>query len=71
MEKELGRFLVVFGAVLVLIGLVFTFSGRIGLGRLPGDISVHRGNFHFYAPLGTCLLLSIVLTVLLRLVSNR
>lgn len=36
--------------MLVLVGLVFWLGGRLGLGRLPGDISVSRGNFRFYAP---------------------
>lgn len=69
--REIGRYLMVFGAVLVVTGLLFTFGGRIGLGRLPGDITITRGNFRFIAPLGTCLLLSLVLTVILRLVGNR
>lgn len=71
MERELGRFLMTLGAVLVLVGLVVSVGERLGLGRLPGDISLSRGNVRFYAPLGTCLLLSIVLTVVLRIVSNR
>ena len=68
MERELGRFLLVLGVVIALVGVVLYFGGRIGLGRLPGDISVERGNFRFYAPLGTSLLLSIVLSVVLTLI---
>lgn len=65
---ELGRLLLVVGAFVVLIGLVFLVGGRIPfLGRLPGDISFSRGNTHFYFPLATSLLLSVVLTVLLNL----
>jgi hypothetical protein len=65
---ELGRLLVVAGAFVVLIGLVFMLGARIPfLGRLPGDISFSRGNTHFYFPLATSLLLSVVLTVLLNL----
>jgi hypothetical protein len=67
-ERELGRFLLVLGVVIALVGVVLYFGGRIGLGRLPGDISVERGNFRFYAPLGTSLLLSIVLSVVLTLI---
>jgi Protein of unknown function (DUF2905) len=66
-ERELGRFLVVFGVLLALVGVALFFGSRIGLGRLPGDISVTRGNFRFYAPLGTSLLLSILLSVVLSL----
>jgi hypothetical protein len=67
-ERELGRFLLVLGVVIALVGVVLYFGGRIGLGRLPGDISVERGNFRFYAPLGTSLLLSIVLSVVLTVI---
>ena len=71
MERELGRFLVILGVTIVVIGLFLSFGGRLGLGRLPGDISINRGNLRIYAPIGTCLLLSLVLTVLLRLFSAR
>lgn len=68
MERELGRFLLVLGVVLALLGLLLWFGGRVGLGRLPGDISIQRGNFRFYAPLGTSLLLSIILSVVLTVI---
>ena len=65
---EIGRLLVVVGAFVVLIGLVLMLGARIPfLGRLPGDISFSRGNTHFYFPLVTSLLLSVVLTVLLNI----
>jgi len=65
--RDLGRLLIVFGAVLVAAGLLFTFGGRIGLGKLPGDIVYRRGNFSFYFPLMTSILISIVLSLLLWL----
>jgi hypothetical protein len=71
LERELGRFLVVLGLITVLIGLFLSFGGRLGLGHLPGDISINRGNLRIYIPLGTCVLLSLVLTVLFRLFSPR
>ena len=65
---ELGRVLLVLGGVLVLLGLVLMFSGRVPfLGRLPGDIVVRRGNFTFYFPLLTSLVLSLLLTAVLWL----
>lgn len=68
----LGRMLVVMGAMLVLLGLVFWVGPRIWpFGRLPGDIVYQRGTFVFYFPLVTCLLLSLVLTVLLNLFWRR
>ncbi len=65
---ELGRVFLVAGVVLVVVGLLLVLGGRIPwLGRLPGDIAIERGNFRFYFPLATCLLLSLVLTLLFRL----
>lgn len=62
-----GRVLVMFGILLVVMGLVFWAGGRIlGLGRLPGDIVVQKENFSFYFPVVTCLLLSAVLTLILH-----
>lgn len=66
--SDLGRALVVIGLVLAGLGLLVSFAGRIpGLCRLPGDILIRRGNFTFYAPITTMLLLSVVLSLLLRL----
>jgi hypothetical protein len=65
---EIGRTLLVLGGVLVVVGLLLTFGGRIpGLGRLPGDIVYRRGNFTFYFPLVTSLLLSLLLTAILAI----
>jgi Protein of unknown function (DUF2905) len=62
---EQGRALILLGAALVALGVILTFAGRIPwLGRLPGDILVHRGRFTFYFPLATSLLLSLLLTLL-------
>ena len=57
--------LVVIGLGLALLGLVLWKTGGLGpLGKLPGDISIQRGNSSFYFPVVTCLLVSVVLTVL-------
>jgi hypothetical protein len=65
---ELGRVLLIVGAVIVVLGLALTFAGRIPfLGRLPGDVVYRRGNFTFYFPLATSILLSLVLTAILWL----
>jgi Protein of unknown function (DUF2905) len=66
--SELGRPLMVVGAVLLVVGLVLTFGPRIpGLGRLPGDIVWRRGGTTVYFPVVTCLVLSIVLSLLFAL----
>jgi hypothetical protein len=70
MERDLGPFLVVAGIMIVVIGLFLSWGGRLGLGHLPGDIAIKRGNVQIYAPIATCLLLSFVLTLFLRLVGG-
>jgi hypothetical protein len=70
--SDLARLLMFGGAVLFGVGALLYLSGRVPfLGRLPGDISIERGNFHLYFPLATGLLVSIVLTVVLNLFFRR
>jgi hypothetical protein len=65
---ELGRALLVAGGVLLAVGLFLTLGGRFpGVGRLPGDVVYRKGNFTFYFPVVTCILLSVALTLLLRI----
>jgi hypothetical protein len=56
------RWLVAIGLVLVVIGLLWPLLSKLGLGRLPGDIVIERGNVRFYFPIVTCLIVSIVLS---------
>jgi uncharacterized protein HemY len=72
----LGKMLLLFGLLMVLLGLVLLvaghFSGKVPwLGRLPGDIYIQRGTWTFYFPLATCLIISVVLTLLFSLFSRR
>ena len=65
---ELGRILIIFGVVLVLLGLVFLIGPRIPfVGRLPGDFLIRRGDTTVYLPLATSLVLSLVISILLNL----
>ena len=65
---DIGRLLIIAGAVLFIVGAFFALGGRVPfLGRLPGDISFKSGNVQVYFPLVTCLLLSAVLTLVLNL----
>jgi hypothetical protein len=68
-----GRTLILLGAGLVVVGLLVTFGERVGLriGRLPGDIRIEGKNGGFYFPVVTCLLLSVVLTLLLWIFGRR
>jgi thiosulfate reductase cytochrome b subunit len=66
--NEFGKFLVVLGLVIVAAGLlIWTGFGRGWIGRLPGDINYSRPNFSFHFPLMTCLVFSLVLSLLLWL----
>ena len=66
--NEIGKVLFVAGLVLAALGLLlWSGIGRNWFGRLPGDIEYAKGNFRFYFPIVTCLLLSLLLTLLLWL----
>lgn len=69
---ELGRTLLVLGILLAAVGGAMLLLGRSGvpIGRLPGDIAYRGRNFSFFAPLGTSLLLSVVLSLVLYLLSR-
>ena len=65
---DFGRFLIYVGLLLVLVGAVLLLAPKIPwLGKLPGDIVIKRDNFSFYFPLGTCILISLILSLLLYL----
>lgn len=62
--------LIAIGIVLVAIGLLWPWLTKLGLGRLPGDIIINRGNFSFYFPIVTCLIVSVVLSFILWLLNR-
>ena len=64
------RFLVVLGLVIVVAGLLWPYLGQLGLGRLPGDIVIERENMTFYFPLMTCLLVSVLFSLVFWLVNR-
>lgn len=69
---DLGRVLIVLGVVVAVVGVVLVLFGRVPwIGRLPGDIHVQRGNWTFYFPLGTSILVSLALTLVLWLIGRR
>ena len=68
----LGRTLVVLGLLLAALGDILLLVGAVPwFGRFPGDISLERGNFRFYPPIATSLLLSVLLTIVLNVVASR
>nr|WP_242822454.1 DUF2905 domain-containing protein [Thermaerobacter marianensis] len=64
---DIGRWLIFTGLGLAALGAVFWLAGRVGFGGLPGDIVVRRGNFTFFFPLASSLILSLLLTLVLNL----
>ena len=70
----IGRYLIVLGGAIVLIGIVLVLVGRFSglrIGRLPGDIYIERDKWRFYFPLATSILLSILLSIILWLLSRK
>lgn len=64
---SMRRILVIIGVVIAMIGLLWPWLARLGLGRLPGDIYVQGENGSFYFPITTCILVSVVVSLLLWL----
>jgi hypothetical protein len=65
------RILIIAGLVLVVVGLAWPLLGRLGLGRLPGDIAIEREHFRFYFPLTTLVIVNVLLWLLVRLFGGR
>jgi DUF2905 family protein len=66
----MARFLIVLGLAILIVGLLWPYLNKLGLGRLPGDIVIQRENATLYIPLATCLLVSLVLSLIFWL-ANR
>ncbi len=64
-RTTMARFLIMLGLAILVIGVLWPYLARIGLGRLPGDIVVERDNVTFYFPIVTCLLLSVLFSAVL------
>ena len=61
----MSRLLVIFGLVLVAVGVLWPVIAKLGLGRLPGDLVIERENFRLYMPIATSLLISLLLSLVL------
>lgn len=66
--QQFGKWLIVIGAVIIVIGLLMALLGRIGLFRLPGDFEFGGRNWRVYVPLASSIILSILLTLILWLI---
>jgi hypothetical protein len=68
----LGKFLIILGAAIVVVGVLLMFSRSIPwLGKLPGDIFYQKGSLKIYFPIVTCLVISIILTIIVNLITRR
>ena len=66
----MSRWLIIFGFVLILAGLLWPLLHKLGLGRLPGDIVLERGNVRFYFPIVTSLVISAVISLILWMLNR-
>ncbi|HSF04273.1 MAG TPA: DUF2905 domain-containing protein [Methylomirabilota bacterium] len=69
---DIGKLLIAFGLLIAGVGVILVLAGRVPwIGRLPGDIHIQRGNWTFYFPLATSLIISAVLTLIVWLLGRR
>lgn len=66
----MSRFLIVLGIVFIVAGVLYPLVQKLGLGRLPGDIVIERENVRVFIPLGTSILISVVLTLIFWLINR-
>ena len=69
---DIAKTLIFIGIMLTVLGIGFYFLGKIpGVGKLPGDIFIKKGNFNFYFPLTTCIILSALITLITFLIGKK
>jgi hypothetical protein len=68
---EVGRFLIIAGVVVVVVGMLFMVADKVPIGRLPGDLHFGSGRFKIYIPIATSVLLSVLITIILNFFSRR
>jgi len=61
------KLLIILGIVILVIGLLYPYIKKLGLGQLPGDLMFKSGNSTFFFPIVTCIIISVVLTIILNL----
>jgi hypothetical protein len=65
-----ARWLIILGVLLIVLGVLWPWLTRLGLGRLPGDIVIERDNFRVYIPIATSIVISVVLSLLIWLLNR-
>lgn len=69
---DFGKLFIFIGLLLVVIGIVFIVGNKIPfIGKLPGDIAIERNNFNFYFPITTCIIISIILSLIFWLLGKK
>lgn len=68
---DVGRFLIVAGTVVIVVGLLFLMADKFPIGRLPGDFHFGAGRVKIYIPIATCILLSLIITLIVNFFSKR
>jgi len=66
--QQIGKWLILFGVVIIVVGVLITVLGRLGLFKLPGDLELVGKNWRIYLPIASCLIISIILTIIFWLI---
>ena len=66
-QINMQKILIIIGIILLIVGLLYPYIKKLGLGQLPGDILFKTGNSTFFFPIMTCLIISIILTIIFNL----
>jgi hypothetical protein len=67
--QQIGKFLIAIGAIIILLGLLFLLLGQLGFFKLPGDLQFGSKNWRVFIPITSCIIISILLTLILWLIS--
>lgn len=68
--NSFGKFIIILGFILIIIGLLIVFGGKFGFGRLPGDIYIDKGNFKFYFPIASSIIVSVIISIILKIINR-
>jgi len=68
---EVGRFLIIAGTIIVVVGVVFLLADKLPIGRLPGDLRIGNDRVRIYVPIATCILLSVIVTLIVNFFSKK
>jgi hypothetical protein len=68
---EVGRFLIIAGTVIIVVGVLFLFADKFPIGKLPGDLRFGNDRVRIYVPVATCILLSVIITLVVNFFSKK